>query len=182
MKRFGEGALATPANFITLARLVFAVPILLLIGWEGESWWTWGLWTLLCVSDGLDGWLARRDGATRSGAFLDPVADKVLTLGGFVALVARGDVWWVPVAIMAAREVWVSGYRAVLGRRGVSLPAVRLGKLKTFVQMISIAGYVFPPTADVEWLLVTVLWIAVALTVVSGIDIVRRGHRIERIA
>lgn len=179
MKRFGPGALATPANFITLGRLLFAIPTLILIGRDGASWLTWGLWTALCFSDGIDGWLARRDGATRSGAFLDPIADKVLILGGFVALVWRGDVWWVPVAIMALREVWISAYRSVAGRKGVSLPAVRLGKLKALVQMLSVAGYVFPPTADVDGLLVTVLWLAVALTLISGVDIVRRGYRVS---
>jgi CDP-diacylglycerol--glycerol-3-phosphate 3-phosphatidyltransferase len=148
-----------------------------LIEREGESWLAWALWTVLCLSDGIDGWLARRDGATRSGAFLDPIADKVLTLGGFVALALRGAVWWVPVAIMALREVWISVYRVVAGRRGISLPAARLGKLKALVQMLSVAGYVFPPTADLDWLLVPVLWLAVALTVISGVDIVRRGYQ-----
>ncbi len=177
MKRFGPGALATPANFITLGRLLFAVPTLVLIVRVGESWLTWGAWTVLCVSDGIDGWLARRDGATRSGAFLDPIADKVLTLGGFFALVWSGAVWWVPVGIMTLREVWISAYRIVAGRKGISLPAVRLGKFKAFFQMLAVAGYVWPPTADVDWLLLTVLWVAVALTVISGIDIVRRGYQ-----
>jgi CDP-diacylglycerol--glycerol-3-phosphate 3-phosphatidyltransferase len=176
-KRFGTDALATPANFITLGRLLFAVPTLLLIERDGSTWLTWALWFALCLSDGIDGWLARRDGATRSGAFLDPIADKVLTLGGFVALVSRGDVWWLPVAIMAAREVWISTYRSVAARKGVSLPAVRLGKWKAFFQMLAVGAYVWPVTADVHWLCVTIVWIAVTLTVVSGIDIVRRGYR-----
>jgi CDP-diacylglycerol--glycerol-3-phosphate 3-phosphatidyltransferase len=163
-KRFGSDALATPANFITLGRLLLAVPTLLLIARDGATWLTWSLWFVLCISDGIDGWLARRDGATRSGAFLDPIADKVLTLGGFVALVVRGDLWWVPLAIMAAREIGISVYRSIAARRGVSLPAVRLGKWKAFFQ--------------INWLCLTVVWIAVILTVVSGIDIVRRGYRV----
>jgi CDP-diacylglycerol--glycerol-3-phosphate 3-phosphatidyltransferase len=178
MKRFGTDALATPANFITLGRLLFAIPTLLLIERDGATWLTWTLWFVLCITDGIDGWLARRDGATRSGAFLDPIADKVLTLGGFVALVSRGDVWWVPVAIMALREVWISAYRANAGRKGISLPAVRMGKLKAFLQMLSVGAYVWPVTADVEWLCLTVLWMAVTMTIVSGIDIVRRGYRV----
>lgn len=177
MKRFGTDALATPANFITLGRLLFAVPTLILIGREGATWLTWGLWFVLCASDSLDGWMARRDGTTRSGAFLDPIADKVLTLGGFFVLVARGDVWWVPVAIMAAREVLVSMYRIVAGRKGVSLPAVPLGKFKAFLQMLTVGGYVWPLTADIDWLCVSLLWVAVALTIVSGIDIIRRGYQ-----
>lgn len=177
MKRFGTDALATPANFITLGRLLFAVPTLILIGREGATWLTWGLWFVLCATDSLDGWMARRDGTTRSGAFLDPIADKVLTLGGFFVLVARGDVWWVPVAIMAAREVLVSMYRIVAGRKGVSLPAVPLGKFKAFLQMLTVGGYVWPLTADIDWLCVSLLWVAVALTIVSGIDIIRRGYQ-----
>jgi CDP-diacylglycerol--glycerol-3-phosphate 3-phosphatidyltransferase len=180
-KRFGADALATPANFITLGRLLFAVPTLVLIERDGATWLTWALWFALCLSDGIDGWLARRDGATRSGAFLDPIADKVLTLGGFVALVARGDMWWVPVAIMATREVWISVYRSVAGRKGVSLPAVRLGKWKAFFQMLAVGAYVWPVTADTRWLCVTIVWIAVALTIVSGLDIVRRGYRLENL-
>jgi len=111
MKRFGTDALATPANFITLGRLLLAIPTLFLIERDGSTWLTWGLWFFLCATDSVDGWMARRDGTTRSGAFLDPIADKVLTLGGFIALVSRGDVWWLPVALMAARELWISIYR-----------------------------------------------------------------------
>ena len=91
-------AIATPANFVTIARLVLAVPTLLLIVDQGSTWLTVSLWFVLTTTDGLDGWLARRDGTTRSGAFLDPLADKFLVLGGFFALghqrrllVGRGD-------------------------------------------------------------------------------------------
>ena len=52
------------------------------------------LWIALCVTDGIDGYLARRQGTTRSGAFLDPLADKVLVLGAMVALVANDTFWW----------------------------------------------------------------------------------------
>ncbi len=177
VKRFGPGALATPANFITLGRLLLAIPTLLLIERDGSTWLTWSLWFFLCATDSVDGWLARRDGTTRSGAFLDPIADKVLTLGGFLALVSRGDVWWLPVAIMAAREVGISIYRVVAGKRGISLPAARLGKYKAFIQMLTVGGFVWPLTADIDWLIVGMLWFAVALTVLSGIDILRRGYQ-----
>ena len=177
MKRFGTDALATPANFITLGRLLLAIPTLFLIERDGSTWLTWGLWFFLCATDSVDGWMARRDGTTRSGAFLDPIADKVLTLGGFIALVSRGDVWWLPVALMAARELWISVYRVVAGKKGISLPAARLGKFKAFFQMLSVGGFVWPLTADIEWLTVGLLWFSVALTIVSGIDIVRRGYQ-----
>jgi CDP-diacylglycerol--glycerol-3-phosphate 3-phosphatidyltransferase len=176
-KRFGPGALATPANFITVARLLLAIPTLVLIERQGATWTTVSLWFVLSCTDGVDGWMARRDGTTRSGAFLDPLADKFLTIGGLVALVMRGDVWWLPVALIAAREVFVSVYRSAAGRRGISLPARPLGKFKAGLQMLAVGAYVFPPVENLEGLKLSILWIAVAFTIVSGIDIVRRGGR-----
>ena len=176
-KRFGPGAVATPANFITMGRLLFAIPTLILIYDEGATWLTVSLWFVLSCTDGVDGWVARRDGTTRSGAFLDPLADKVLTIGGFVALLARGDIWWLPVALIAAREIFVSVYRSAAARRGISLPARQLGKWKAVLQMLAVGAYVLPAVQDMEWLKLTILWVAVALTIISAIDIVRRGWR-----
>jgi len=180
LKRFGESAIATRANAITIARLVFTGPVLLLILVEGASWWTAIGWLVLACTDGLDGWLARRDGTTRSGAFLDPIADKFLVLGGFLALGIRGDFVWIAVALVAAREFGVSAYRSLAGRRGISLPARQLGKWKTNVQFVAVGVVLFPPTADATMLQTAVLWGAVAITILSGLDIVRRGWQETR--
>ncbi|MFZ4516248.1 MAG: CDP-alcohol phosphatidyltransferase family protein [Acidimicrobiia bacterium] len=170
-------AVRTRANLITAARVVIAVPLLwAMYGW-GPSWWTWGGWTLLALTDVLDGWLARRDGVTHSGAFLDPLADKLLTLGGFAVLVARDDLWWVPVAIIAAREIGVSVFRSVALRRGLVLRARRLGKAKTFVQLLAVGLFLWPVTATWTTFNRTVVWLAVALTIVSGLDIVLSARR-----
>ena len=75
LRRFGESAVATPANAITVARVLLAVPTLVLIAQRGASWPAVVLWLVLACTDGVDGWIARRDGTTRSGAFLDPLAD-----------------------------------------------------------------------------------------------------------
>ena len=83
---FGPSALATPANAVTITRLLLAIPLLMLIADHTSSWPAVALWIILCVTDGIDGYLARRQGATRSGAFLDPLADKVLVLGAMIAL------------------------------------------------------------------------------------------------
>src|SRR5882757_9403860 len=99
MKRFGQGAVATPANFVTLGRILVAAPTLLLIRDRGATWLTVGLWFLVTSSDSFDGWLARRDGATRSGAFLDPVADKLIVIGGLAVLADRGVFAWWPVVL-----------------------------------------------------------------------------------
>ncbi len=175
LKRFSESAIATPANFITVARLLLAVPTLLLIEDRGSTWLTVSLWFVLACTDRLDGWLARRDGATRSGAFLDPLADKFLVIGGFFALGLRGDFSYAAVLIVAVREVGISVYRSFAGRRGISLPALKMGKYKAFFQFLAVGVVLFPPTY--EWATVhdIILWIAIGLTVISALDILRRG-------
>jgi len=179
-RRFSDTAIATPANFVTVARLILAVPTLFLIVDQGSSWLTVSLWFVLAVTDGLDGWLARRDGTTRSGAFLDPLADKFLVLGGFVALGINGDFSWAAVLIVAVREAAVSVYRFVAGRRGISLPARRLGKWKAFFQFLAVGVVLLPPTYSWATFHDVLLWFTVALSVVSGLDIVVSGYRSSR--
>ena len=94
--RYGPGALLTPANMITILRLVLTPALLVMIVEEPTSWAAAAFWTVLAFSDGIDGHLARKHGTTRSGAFLDPLADKVLVLGALFALVAAGRFWIVP--------------------------------------------------------------------------------------
>src|SRR3989442_4305898 len=99
LRRFGEGAVATPANAITVARVLLAVPTLVLIAQRGASWPAVILWLVLACTDGVDGWIARRDGTTRPGAFLDPLADKGLGIGGVLALGVRSDIGRVPISL-----------------------------------------------------------------------------------
>lgn len=176
-RRFDQTALATPANFLTLARILVAIPTLVLMSRNGASWTTVALWFLITSTDSLDGFVARRDGTTRSGAFLDPVADKTLVLGGFAVLAQRGDIAWWPVAVIAARELFVSVYRSLAGRRGISLPARPLGKYKAFFQYLAIGAVLLPWTEHDLGLQQTVIWIVVVLTVVSAADIVHHGWR-----
>jgi CDP-diacylglycerol--glycerol-3-phosphate 3-phosphatidyltransferase len=175
IKRFSDSALATPANFVTGARLLLAVPTLLLIRDVGSTWLTASLWFVLACTDRLDGWLARRDGATRSGAFLDPLADKFLVIGGFLALGIRGDFSYAAVLIVAVREVGISVYRSFAVRHGISLPALKMGKYKAFFQFLAVGIVLFPPTYDWATVHDIILWIAITLTVLSALDILRRG-------
>ncbi len=175
-KRFGQSALATPANAITITRILVALPTLAIMRDRGSAWLTVGLWFAITVSDSLDGWMARRDGATRSGAFLDPVADKLIVLGGLAVLADRGDIWWWPALVIAAREFGISAYRSIAGRRGIVIPAVQLGKYKAFVQYSAVGFVLLPWTADAVGLQRSVLVLATILTVVSGLQIVRRGY------
>ncbi len=177
---FGPSALATPANALTAARLLLAPVVIVLIVERPSSWSTLAVWIALAGSDALDGWVARRQGSTSSGAFLDPLADKVLVLGALVALVADGVFWWVPVALVGFRELFISAYRSYVGRRGISVPARKWAKVKTVTQEVAVGFALLPLTADDHWVATTVLWIAVALTLVTGAQYLLDGRTSQR--
>ena len=179
-RRFGPSALRTPANVVTALRFALTIPLLRIIVSDGVSWRATAGWVILACTDGLDGWLARRDGTTRSGAFLDPLADKFLAIGGLSALAAKGIFPWLAVVLIAVREVGVSAYRTAAGRRGISLPARQLGKMKTVFQLTAVGVALCPSTADLGDLSLSILWVAVALTVVSGLDIIVAAQRAAR--
>lgn len=163
-------AVKTWANLVSVSRVLIAPFMFVLIPDKpGGSWLAFGLWFVLCSTDGIDGYLARRDGSTTMGAFLDPLADKVLVLGAMVFLV-RSDVFWiVPVAIIAARELAISLYRTFVGAKGVSVPASKIAKLKTVTQQLAVGFALAPLTAlDAKWLWNGLLWISVALALISG--------------
>ncbi len=165
---FGPSALLTPANAITVVRLLATPVMIALIMLWGASWFTFVFGGLLALSDGIDGWLARRQGTTRSGAFLDPLADKVVVLGALFALVAKGIVWWLPAVIIAIREVAMSVYRSVVGRHGVSIPARNTAKVKTLLQDVAIGLCLAPPLASHHGVLSAAIWVATAMTVFTG--------------
>lgn len=176
------GAIATWANAVTVSRLLVSPLLFTMIpNDQGGAWAALALWFALCASDGVDGYLARRHGTTRSGAFLDPLADKVLVLGAMFTLVSRSVFGIVPVVIIAAREVGISVYRVVAGSKGVSVPATKIAKLKTLVQQLAVGFALAPVTAlDATWTWTVLLWLAVVLTVVSGAHYVwhlRQGSR-----
>lgn len=163
-------AVATWANAITVGRLLLSPVMFWVIPDDNQGGWVaFVLWFVLCVSDGFDGYIARRHGATRSGAFLDPLADKVLVLGAMFTLVGNDVFWIVPVAIIAVREFVISMYRTVVGSRGVSVPASRMAKHKTLAQQLAVGFALLPLTAlDAKWLWNGFLWLAVVLAVISG--------------
>ncbi len=164
-------ALATWANLITVGRLVLSPVMFLVIPEDNQgSWLAFGLWFILCVSDGIDGYLARRHGTTSSGAFLDPLADKVLVLGAMFTLVSRDVFWILPVAIIAGREFVISVYRTFVASKGVSIPASQLAKYKTLFQQLAVGFALWPWFADHGWVWDSLLWIAVVLAVLSGLQ------------
>ncbi|MDQ6910475.1 MAG: CDP-alcohol phosphatidyltransferase family protein [Actinomycetota bacterium] len=176
---YGPSALFTPANALTMTR-VMAMPVLLvLILGDGPSWAAFAVWVVVAMTDIADGMVARRQGTTRSGAFLDPLADKVLVLGVMYALVAQNRLWWLPVTVIALREVLLSGYRSYVGRRGISVPARPLAKLKTVAQDLAVGLALVPFTSDGHLLAMSsFLWVAVVLTVVTGAQYLWDGRRV----
>jgi CDP-diacylglycerol--glycerol-3-phosphate 3-phosphatidyltransferase len=177
---FGPSALRTPANAVTLGRLLLSPLLLVLIVDDVGSWPAMALWVALAATDGLDGWLARRHGTTRSGAFLDPLADKVLVLGAMLALVAadRWPLW--PVLLVAARELAIQAFRSFWARRGLAVPASALAKTKTVVQDVAVGLCLLPLTEDDRWVGDAALAVAVALTLASGLQYLVAGSRATR--
>lgn len=174
---FGPSALATPANGVTVARLLLTPLWLAVVAATGPSWFAFVVGFLIAVTDGLDGWLARKQGTTRSGAFLDPLADKVFVLGGLAVLVAEGLLWWPPVAIIAVREIGISVYRSVLGRQGFSVPARWWAKVKTVVQELAVGAALLPLTAHLSWVAATLVWAGAALAAITGVQYLLDGRR-----
>ena len=162
--------IATWANLVTVARVLIAPLMFLLIPEEpGGSWVAFLLWFLLCSSDGIDGYLARRHGVTNFGTFLDPLADKVLVLGAMFTLVSRDVFWVVPVVIIAVREIGISLYRTFVGAKGISMPASKIAKWKTVTQQLAVGFAIAPLTAlDASWLWNGLLWTSVVLALISG--------------
>jgi len=179
---FGPSALVTPANGLTLARLI-AAPVLavLTIAIGPTSWVLWSLWVVFSVSDSLDGYVARRHGTTRSGAFLDPLADKFLVLGALSALAALGTVGILPVALIGGRELGMSGFRTWAGRRGISVPARPTAKIKTLVQDLAVGAAYWPVIGNAHrGVVAIVLWVAVGLTIVTGAEYFVDARRLLR--
>lgn len=177
---FGPSALATPANLLTLARLFMTPVLVAMVVLTGPSTWTlFGIWFVCSGSDGLDGYVARRQGTTRSGAFLDPLADKFLVLGVLAALASIHEVSWIPVVLIGFREVAMSVFRAYAARRGISIPARQTAKLKTLLQDIVVGLALMPPIGEHHVSVVRdLLWVAVAITLYTGFEYLHDGRRL----
>ena len=177
---FDASARMTPANVVTVARLLASPVLFVLILGGGASYLAFVLGFLIAATDSVDGYLARRWGVTRSGAFLDPLADKVLVLGSLYSLVwidAFGALGTVGVVLITVREFGISAYRSYWARRGVAIPARRSAKAKTFVQELAIGLALLPPLERTPIVATSVLWVAVAFTLYSGGRYVADGRR-----
>jgi len=179
---YGESALLTPANVLTASRLLVAPVFIYLIVFDRISWWTALVGFLAAMSDYFDGIVARRHGTTTSGAFLDPLADKVIVLGGLYAVIIsrpHGVTFFIiPAIIITLREIGMSIYRARAARHGISVPASRLAKWKTFVQDWAIGFTVLPITGHHPTFAFVTIWLAAVLTVYTGWQYYDSGKKV----
>jgi CDP-diacylglycerol---glycerol-3-phosphate 3-phosphatidyltransferase len=174
------------ANLITVARILL-VPIFIALLFSkvphGDALAA-ALFTIAALTDKLDGYLARRQNkVTALGQFLDPLADKLLIAAALVALVGlrRLDAWVAMVII--AREIAVSMLRIIGAAQGVSMPADRLGKAKTASQVVAVLFLLVPHHRLPHYLVfeLILVWAAVVLTVVSGINYFIKARDLLRI-
>jgi CDP-diacylglycerol---glycerol-3-phosphate 3-phosphatidyltransferase len=127
------------------------------------------VFALAALTDGLDGYIARRrEQVTTFGKLMDPLADKLLIVAALISLVSLDRIAaWVAMVIIA-RELAVTGLRAVAVERGVVIAASSLGKVKTLLQVTAIFALILIDPTPV-WAEV-LLYVAVAVTVISGAD------------
>ncbi len=158
-------------NALTLLRIV-AVPVLvvaLLDQTPDGDLIAAAVFALAAVTDGLDGYIARRQQSiTTFGKLMDPLADKLLVVAALISLVSLDRLAAWAAMVIIAREFAVTGLRGLAAERGVVIAASWLGKVKTLLQVAAIfALIVFEPApawAD------ALLYLAVAVTVISGAD------------
>ena len=142
-----SGEIVNIPNILSVSRtpMVFLIVWLMVSGWENAWWWATGVYVLSALTDWLDGYLARKwEQITDFGKFVDALADKVMTSGLFVAMLHLEVLpgWALfPVLLILSREFMVTGLRLVAAGKGVVMPAEKLGKWKTALQMLSIGLY-----------------------------------------
>ena len=141
------------------------------------------LFVLASITDGVDGYLARRrKQITTMGTLLDPIADKIMVTAALIALVAYTPqvvkVWIVVVII--GREFLISGLRSIASSEGFTIEASDLGKLKTVIQIISVVSAILAQRWDqwqigvliipVKWIAIAAIYFTVVVSVVSAVD------------
>jgi CDP-diacylglycerol--glycerol-3-phosphate 3-phosphatidyltransferase len=177
-------------NSITMSRIVM-IPLLLWILTPHFPWHGNGaqeitasvLFVLASITDGLDGYLARRrKQITTMGMLLDPLADKIMVTGALIALVAYNPavvkVWIV--VIIVGREFLISGLRSIASSEGFTIEASDLGKLKTVTQIVCVVSAILAHQwyewhfglliVPVKWTAVTAIYFTLAVSIISAID------------
>jgi CDP-diacylglycerol--glycerol-3-phosphate 3-phosphatidyltransferase len=169
----------TIPNVLALARAAAVLPVVLLIGEPAHAWWALAVFSAAALTDAVDGPLARRlQAVTPLGAFLDPLADKILILGALAALLGQGVVEPGLVLIIFGREALAIALRSAGLIRGISIDVSTYGKAKTVAQAVAVALVLLSvcvPDPGVATLAAASLVAAVALTIASGVDLLVRA-------
>ncbi|MEU1973579.1 CDP-diacylglycerol--glycerol-3-phosphate 3-phosphatidyltransferase [Microbacterium sp. NPDC019599] len=176
-------------NAITIIRILCAPVFLWMLLADGGAdgplrWWAAALFIVAIGTDGIDGWIARRNNiVTDLGKLLDPIADKVLTGFAFIGLSILGELpWWVTIIVLV-REIGITVYRFLVVSDHV-LAAAWMGKLKTLAQGVALSLALLPLWTLVGewiwWVNGVTMTIAVILTITSGIDVVVSEVRAAR--
>lgn len=159
---------------LTLFRVIL-IPIFIILFYlpiESSPFWVALIFLIAAVTDWFDGFLARKwNQTTRFGAFLDPVADKMMVTIALVLITQHYHVWYVtiPALIMIGREVLISALRewmAELGKRGHVAVSI-WGKVKTVAQMTALTWLLWRPDDLVIYAGLAMLYIAAILTLIS---------------
>jgi CDP-diacylglycerol--glycerol-3-phosphate 3-phosphatidyltransferase len=180
-------------NKITVSRIL-ATPVFLFFlvpGWFGQFWGLdqWGryaaavIFIVASITDMVDGNIARKyNMITELGKFLDPIADKLLVTSALIAFIKTDNLSVWAVFIIIAREFIITGFRVVAAGRGVVIAADKWGKIKTVVQIAAIIAILiknFPVSLIIDFPLGMVLmYIAVALTVISGVNYIVKNVKV----
>ena len=134
-------------NFLSAFRIAAAFAIIPTLMF-GLYWTSFILFLLAAVSDWFDGFLARKyNVCTKLGGVMDHIGDKLLVVNTLIMLTVMMPVWFivVPVILMIARELYISGLREFLGTQKIEMPVPKarfsMGKIKTTLQMIAIVAF-----------------------------------------
>lgn len=173
----------TGPTILTLLRMVLSIVFMIfaLLPYYWASIVALVVFILAAITDKIDGiWARKSKLVTDLGAFLDPIADKMLIDLAFLVLVYIGLVpIWV-FAIVIIRDLAVDGMRMMAARNKVTIAASFLGKLKTTLQMtalITILSSIVLQNSIIYQIGLVILYIAIILTVISGIDYLVKGYR-----
>jgi cardiolipin synthase len=176
-----HGALMNLPNYITLARVVL-IPFFIdfmIYGYYGPAL---AVFVVACVTDALDGMIARiTNQKTELGAFLDPMADKLLIISAFVTLALLGMLpGWLVIIVVSRDVILVLGSIVIYfaGHEFKARPSIS-GKITTVLQLIVVALSLVLKNIGAETMLMTVLiWTTAVFTIASGIQYVSRGTKI----
>ena len=173
-------------NKLTIARIILIVPFVLLLLGESSGWgWyqavfggileyvdyiSLAIFIVASLTDMIDGKIARKyNMVTNFGKFMDPLADKLLVCSALIALVEMGRIpAWIVIVIIG-REFIISGFRLVAADNDVVIAASYWGKFKTTFQMVMVC-LMIADIPQLQLLTDIVMWIALALTVISLAD------------